>query len=156
MFYKVITLLILLIANNVFASENVLEQPLLVFASFSMPNNSLKQLSYQVSKAGGVLVFRGMHQGSLKKTVQLMQELNDKQVAAVIHPQAFSQYKVDKVPTFIIQPENIKQCMDHCTPIIDKMVGNVPLRYVLEQFSREGDNKELARKALHALEREYE
>jgi type-F conjugative transfer system pilin assembly protein TrbC len=117
---------------------------LMVFVSFSMPQNSMQQLSYQVMKAGGVLVFRGMHQGSLKKTVNLMQSLSEKGVSAIIHPKLFTQFHVSQMPTFILLSDT-KQTTD-------KLAGNVPLEFALRSFADSGDNKKLAENYLKKME----
>jgi conjugal transfer pilus assembly protein TrbC len=112
---------------------------LLVFASFSLPSESLKQLAAQVGKAEGVLVFRGMYQGSMKKTISLLHTFNQQGVPAIIHPKLFSTHGVTHVPTFLLKET-------------DRMVGNVPLAYVLRAFAEGGDNKSLAHRYLQKIE----
>lgn len=122
---------------------------LLVFISFSMPEQSLKQLSEQVKKAKGVLVLRGMYQGSLKKTVNMLYALNKQGVSAIIHPKLFTEYEVTKAPTIILR-DSKNQCDEEnsCTAVIDKISGNVPISYALRYFVKEGHHSSLAKKYL--------
>ena len=67
----------------------------LVFISCSMPDHVIQSLySEDVT-----LVLRGLIDGSFKKTAAKLQELN---VIAEINPKLFMKYKVDRVPTFVL------------------------------------------------------
>lgn len=129
-------------------SRNNDEMPeLLVFISLAMPKASILQLSNQVSKAGGVLVLRGMHKGSLKATVAKLMAFDKQGVDAAIDPIAFSNYQVQVVPTFVLRDKSVTASAS----IIDRMEGNVPLEYVLERFANEGSQKEIASKLLNKM-----
>jgi conjugal transfer pilus assembly protein TrbC len=153
-FYKLIWIAFMMIGSSALAQSIDLDKyvddfkridtkeqmpELLVFASFSLPTESLKQLATQVSKAEGVLVFRGMHEGSMKKTISLLHTLNQQGVPVIIHPKLFTEHKVGHVPTFVFKST-------------DRMVGNVPLGYALRTFAKDGDNKEIAKRYLKKLE----
>ncbi len=126
---------------------------LLVFVSFSMPEQSLTQLSEQVKKAKGVLVIRGLYKSSMKETVSKIYELNKQGTPAIIHPKLFQQYSVNKVPTIVLSDRG-SLCIqeNNCTVIHDKLIGNVPLSYSLRLFAKDGYNIELAKRYLKALE----
>jgi len=125
---------------------------LLVFISFSMPDQSLQQLIEQIKKTDGVLVLRGMHKNSMKESLKKIHELNNKGVRAVIDPVLFKRFAIENVPSFVIhQPTN--NCFEagKCTPIFDKLAGNVPLSYVMEQFESSGTLTNISTKYLKSL-----
>lgn len=124
---------------------------LMVFASFGLPKQTLQQLTEQVRKADGVLVFRGVHEGSLKKTITMMQELNEKGTNAIIHPEYFKRFNITTVPVFVLGKGQENSINDKCTQIIDKLTGNVPLKYVLETFAEKGENRSIAKQHLKKL-----
>lgn len=124
---------------------------LMIFISLSIPQQSLEQIIRQVNAANGVLVLRGLYKGSIKETAKLLLSLNKDGIPAVIHPKLFKEYEVKSVPTYVLKNEI--DCTDKCTPIFDKIVGNIPLDYALEQFVNYGDNKKTAKKYLSNLRR---
>ncbi len=117
--------------------------PLFVaFVSLSMPEASLKALIADVTRAGGVVVFRGFPQNSpkafgegLKKVVS--SEAQEQHLA--IDPRLFRAFNVRTVPTFVAVSRDYELCDGFdCTSAIpdhDKMVGNVTVEYVLESFA---------------------
>lgn len=125
---------------------------LMVFISFSMPQNSLKQLVDQLRQAGGVLVLRGMY-GSLQKTINAIYELNKQGVPAIIHPELFKKYDIKVVPTFILEDKERGSCkFDNCTRVYDKLTGNVSLGYVLRECASGGSNSKAAQRYLKRIE----
>ncbi|MCE2993421.1 MAG: type-F conjugative transfer system pilin assembly protein TrbC [Alphaproteobacteria bacterium] len=120
---------------------------LMVFVSLSMPKKSILQLSEQVNRAGGVLVLRGAHKGSLKATVAKLMALSKEGVSAVIDPKSFANYQVSVVPTFVLRDRSVT----NATSLIDRMEGNVPLEYVLERFARDGQQNKIAKDLLNRM-----
>lgn len=124
----------------------------MVFVSFSMPENSLRELSEQVKQVGGQLVFRGMVKNSMQVTAQAMLGLNSSGVKAIIHPKLYERFEVKQVPTFILVNSKEAYCAsDNCTPLHDRMSGNVSLGYALEEFASSGDHNELAASLLEKV-----
>ncbi len=72
------------------------------FASFSMPDASLVRLVKAMSLAGGTVVFRGFKDDSLKATAAEMQRLGIASGGIVVNPKAFVQYRVERVPAFVV------------------------------------------------------
>ncbi|WLE64130.1 type-F conjugative transfer system pilin assembly protein TrbC (plasmid) [Burkholderia plantarii] len=72
------------------------------FASFSMPDASLVRLIKQMHVAGGTVVFRGFKDDSLKATAAEMQRLGLASGGIVVNPKAFTQYRVERVPAFVV------------------------------------------------------
>jgi len=109
----------------------------LAFASFSMPQSALKQLSGDIKKVGGALVIRGLINNSFKETAITLQKLGE---GILLDPTLFEKYNITSVPTFIIFEGDLKD--DHS--IYDRLTGNVSLRFVLEKVAQEGEIKSVA------------
>ena len=121
--------------------DSTLGENLYVAVSLSMPASTLVTLSNQVSKAGGRLVIRGLKNNSFEDTVAAVKGLSENGVAIDINPKVFREFKIIKVPCFVVISPNG----------IDKMTGNVGLRYALLEFASSGDAKEEAGKRLAKL-----
>lgn len=112
----------------------------IVFVSLSMPPESLKALIDDVRRAGGAVVFRGFPNNSGKSFSAAMQKVVDKESApnVAIDPRLFRAFNVQAAPTFVVASTDFVPCdqLDCVTkpPAHDKMVGNVSVRYALEQF----------------------
>ncbi|WP_195763753.1 type-F conjugative transfer system pilin assembly protein TrbC [Pseudoduganella rivuli] len=119
-----------------------LRTQLMIFVSFSMPEASLRRLGEQASKAGAVLILKGLNEGSLVKTAAAVHHLYGDQPAPFqIDPQAFSRFAVASVPTFVlIQPgAQWRECAGgYCLAPASyaKATGDVSLDYVLEHMTR--------------------
>lgn len=123
--------------NAVNAQEN---NNLLVFVSFSLPEPILKRLADQVAQAKGVMVLRGFKEGSLKKTVQAIERMGLTQGNIKIYPQAFTQYRIAAVPSFVLaksqgQPLDQEGCAlpeDYVS-----VSGDTSLAFALETIERQ-------------------
>ena len=130
---------------------------LMVFVSFSMPEESLKRLAYETAKAGGTLLLRGFVNDNLKATVEATNKLTNLGVEVQIHPDLFKDFAVTQVPAFVLsKPGSTEQgcagktsCTDHL-----KLVGDASLRTVLDRMSREPNSSlaNLAQASLYRLE----
>jgi conjugal transfer pilus assembly protein TrbC len=128
------------------ASQNVAgtkgEAPqFIAFASLSMPPAALRQLIADTAKAGGVVVFRGFPNNSMKAfSAMLGKVVTDKdQLSNVgIDPRLFRAFNVEAVPTYVAVSTDFDLCSGlNCTtsvPTHDKITGNVSVRYVLDTF----------------------
>lgn len=125
---------------------------LLIFISFSIPDQSLQQIIQQIKKTDGVLVIRGMYKNSMKETLAKIYQLEKNGVRAIIDPILFSKYNVSKVPAFVVQKKN-NECLvsGKCTPVFDKISGNISLEYALERFEAEGSLSTTSRGYLKSL-----
>jgi len=133
---------------------------LIVFASLSMPEESLKRLIRDTSKAGGMVVFNGFPGNSMKAFQQGILKVveNNADYGSVgIDPRLFRAFQVTAVPTVVVVTSDFDPCDGfNCTtqlPPFDRMSGNVPLDYVLETFaSGNGPGASIARQALSRLQ----
>ena len=123
---------------------------LLVFVSFSVPQQTLERLVEQAARAKATLVLRGFVNNSLPETVLRVQRLiGQRQVAFQIDPQAFDRFAIAKTPSFVLVREGAQskpcssgQCFS--TDAFVSTAGDVSLDYALEyiqhtapRFSRE-------------------
>jgi len=113
----------------------------IAFASLSMPPAALRQLIADTAKAGGVVVFRGFPNNSMKDfSAMLGKVVTDKdQLSNVgIDPRLFRAFNVEAVPTYVAVSTDFDLCSGlNCTtsvPTHDKITGNVSVRYVLDTF----------------------
>jgi conjugal transfer pilus assembly protein TrbC len=119
------------------------ERPrLIAFASTSMPKTALHGLIADVSRAGGVVVFRGFPGGSAAGFTQVLGELardSDALANVGIDPRLFRAFKIEAVPTFVVATSDFELCDGFdCTsqvPPHDRMAGNVSAAHVLETFA---------------------
>ena len=136
--------------------NQLINYPLMIFVSASIPKSALKDLMIQARKAGGVLVFRGLIGGSLKNTQQFLGNLAKENTSAIIDPRLFETFNVDLVPTFVVLNKTAQDCQNsNCnfTPIHDRIIGNITLNYALEQIAnKNGDAKANAAEILRRIE----
>ncbi len=114
---------------------------LLVFVSYSMPQQVLMDWHKQVTKAGGVLVMRGMVNESMTETFAKATEVFGARTYA-IDPSMFRMFAVDVVPRVVVLAEPIAACHEPGCALVppkhDAMGGNVTLQFALEQFAESG------------------
>lgn len=115
-----------------------------IFVSFSMPKTSLSNLVRDAERVGATLVLRGFHENSMRKTALKVQEtIGNHRVGWQIDPPAFSRYKVEVVPAFVLVKAGTVQvpCKDaKCEkPPVEygMVVGDVSIDYAVESISKQ-------------------
>jgi len=122
-----------------------------IFVSHSMPISLLKSYAKEATKYNGVLVFRGLPEGSFHRLAKLVSDIsgdNAEGIAMQIDDEAFKAFDIKSVPTIVLsKPASIfsEQLKGGA---FDKIGGNVTIKYALEVFAKEGDLKENAREVL--------
>lgn len=112
----------------------------IAFASLSMPPASLKQMVRDMAEAGGIVVFRGFPNDSMKAfTAELAKVVDEQDFASIgVDPRLFRAFDVQAVPTYVAVSSDFDPCSGfHCTtqlPPYDRMTGNVTVRYALDSF----------------------
>lgn len=112
----------------------------IAFASLSMPTESLQRLIADVSKAGGMVVFRGFSpDGGRGFMAELSKAVPQGEAVHVsIDPRLFSAYHIDAVPTYVAASSSFTLCSaPYCQndpPAFDRLAGNVTTRFALETF----------------------
>ena len=130
---------------NAGATSGTPPVPLRIFITLDMPRASLQLLTDQASRAGAVLVLRGLKSQSMRKTVAIVGELiGERKVAWVIDPEAFTRFAVRQAPTFVLTLNDAASndaqgsCRSGCvTPAgFVSVAGDVSLDYALEAIVR--------------------
>jgi conjugal transfer pilus assembly protein TrbC len=128
------------------ASESMGGAPrFIAFASTSLPAPALRAMLHDVTRAGGVVVFRGLPGGSVVGlTAALRQVLRPgEQLDGVgIDPRLFRAFHVDAVPAYVVAASDFEPCDGFdCTTAVpphDRVSGNVTARYALETVANGG------------------
>jgi conjugal transfer pilus assembly protein TrbC len=130
---------------NAGAASGTVPAPLRIFITLDMPRASLQLLTDQASRAGAVLVLRGLKSQSMRETVAIVGELiGERKVAWVIDPEAFTRFAVRQAPTFVlaltdaVSNDAAGSCGSGCvTPAgFVSVAGDVSLDYALEAIMR--------------------
>jgi conjugal transfer pilus assembly protein TrbC len=129
---------------------------LLIFVSFSMPEQALKERVLEARKAGATIVLRGIIKDSITETAIALNKLtNNIGVNAIIDPNLYKAFDIKVVPTIVVAQYSTYPCEENCnyTPVHDKISGNISLDYALEQItnSKETITKPIAKKYLNQL-----
>jgi conjugal transfer pilus assembly protein TrbC len=117
----------------------------IAFASTSMPPASLRQMFDDVSRAGGVVVLRGLPNNSAKALTAALARVarEGEQLDNVgIDPRLFRAFNVTAVPAYVVTTSDFDLCdgFDCRTdvPPHDRMTGNVTVEHVLGTFAGGG------------------
>lgn len=117
---------------------------LFLFASFSMPEPSLKAMLSEASTFGIPVVFNGFVDNSVIETearVRRIYEGSDISHGFIIDPTLFTRFEVTAVPTLVSTMVNLdvcdtQGCGDEPVPAHDRAAGNVPLTYLLTVIAK--------------------
>jgi conjugal transfer pilus assembly protein TrbC len=133
----------------------------IAFASLSMPEESLRQIIGDVSRAGGTIVFRGFApQGAGAFMKGLSKAIPPgSQPRISVDPRLFEAFHVASVPTYIAVADGFVPCAGGaCTAspqVFDRLSGNVSTAFALETIADgDGPGAPVARSALLALKGE--
>lgn len=128
-------------SSNIAAGKGEAPQ-FIVFASLSMPPKALKQLIGDTAKAGGVVVFRGFPNNSMKEFATRLGKIVDRQddfANVGIDPRLFRAFDVQAVPTYVAVSSDFDLCAGFSCqtklPPYDRMIGNVTVEYALSSFA---------------------
>ena len=113
---------------------------LMIFVSFSMPRESLLRIIEQSEKTGARLVFRGIKGDKMTRMgEEVANLLGNHRVEALIHPPAFTQFKVNQVPALVIAQSDAGDVLDNGCAQTDryvKVTGDVSQDYALDHIER--------------------
>lgn len=127
---------------------------LVIFVSFGIPERILKPLLEQAAEFNSVVVFRGLKDNRLgeklyfKPTTEAIRKMGLKATPNIqINPPAFTRFKVDAVPTFVVSNAQIARHVteDGCAPEVGyaSVSGDVSIEYALNVI-KEKANPEFA------------
>ena len=113
---------------------------LMIFVSFSMPRESLRRIVEQSETTGARLIFRGFTGDKLTDMSKRIADLLGKhRVEAVVHPPAFTQFKVNQVPALVISQSDAGNQLDNGCAQAEryvKVTGDVSQDYALDYIER--------------------
>lgn len=117
----------------------------IAFASMAMPVGSLRAMIRDVGNAGGVVVFRGFQNNSVKAFSAAMLKVVDKGQKTQgigIDPRLFRAFAITAVPTYVVTSTDLELCDGFAcvTPLPphDRIDGNVTAGFALETFAAGG------------------
>ena len=115
------------------------------FGSTSMPRDSLRAMVRDVTRAGGVVVLRGLPGGSVAGLTNALREVlepGQKLDGLGIDPRLFRAFHVEAVPTYVMAASDFDLCSGFdCTDTVpphDRLAGNVTAQFALETFAGGG------------------
>ena len=113
---------------------------MMIFVSFSMPRESLLRIVEQSERTGARLIFRGFDGDKMTDMAAHISALLGKhRVEAVIHPPAFTQFKINQVPALVLAQSDAGDQLDSGCAQPDryvKVTGDVSQDYALEYIER--------------------
>jgi len=112
-----------------------------IFVSNSIPRQLLKAYAREASRYDGVLVFRGLPQGSFRKITDLVMDISDKNhpCAMQIDDEAFTGFGIRSVPAIVLSKPVDMFDEQKGEGKFDKVYGNITIKAALELFSESGD-----------------
>lgn len=132
--------------------ESVLKpRPLLqIFVSSSMSIEALKSYVREAHRYDGVLVFRGLPQGSFRKITELVTDISDERypVAIQIDDEAFREFGISAVPAIVLTIPATIFSEQTVRDKFDKITGHITIKSALETFAAAGDLAVNARERL--------
>jgi conjugal transfer pilus assembly protein TrbC len=114
---------------------------IILFVSFSMPEESLKEWISESQKLHVPIVIRGLVDNSFKETIRRISGLiKDNRGGIQIDPKAFKRFKIEKVPAVVVAKSNSCSPNQTCLENFDVVYGDVTAEYALEKISDQKDN----------------
>lgn len=111
---------------------------LIIFVSMSMPDTMLKGYAQQAKRFGATMVLRGMVNDRMSQTQEKIQKLNAGGAAWQINPEAFTKFRVEKVPSIVVASAESSSVMeDGCSPpgTYALVAGDVGVAAALDRIS---------------------
>ncbi|WP_140846649.1 type-F conjugative transfer system pilin assembly protein TrbC [Paracoccus sp. FO-3] len=134
--------------------EKYAETRALLFASFSMPPQSLRQMMREAADHGLTVVFRGFVENSVFETRARLDEVFEGDEIGegfAIDPTLFRRFDIQAVPVLVVLGEGLGACESPACesdppPRHDRLNGNIPLETALRLIAAgNGDAAETAR-----------
>jgi len=111
-----------------------------IFVSSSMGVELLKSYALEAKRYGGVLVFRGLPEGSIRKLINLVMVIAKEDSAEMqIDDEAFAAFGVTSVPAIVLSKPAPILSGKTTTDKFDKITGSIKIKVALETFISSGD-----------------
>lgn len=138
--------------STIFAASDK-DSHVLIFASFSMPKESLQALSVQAKQIDAPIIMRGLVNNSFKETVNKITEFNLQEIGIQIDPLLFKKFNIQKIPAIVVTNNISCPPNQTCLEQFDVLYGNIPLSYALKVIVHRDDFvSSLAEEALHKMQ----
>jgi len=126
---------------------------LLIFVSFSLGEKALLNLAQEAKHTNASLVLRGFKDGSYLKTAKALEKIITKTgIGFTVDPELFALFNISVVPTYVLsKPFPPHATERNQTPLHDRLMGHVSVKYVLETFAKEGSLKNEVKALLQEL-----
>jgi type-F conjugative transfer system pilin assembly protein TrbC len=115
---------------------------LMIFASTSIPPQTLQVIGQQAKLAAAPIFLRGVNGGftmaGITQTLKAMRPATEQGAEVQIHPEMFKHYGVTQVPAIILAEHLGGTCGQTTCGEHRMVVGDVTVEYALAQFEREG------------------
>jgi conjugal transfer pilus assembly protein TrbC len=109
---------------------------ILVFVSFSMSKDSLKQWLAQAQQVQSNLIIRGLINNSFKDTAAVLTPLLKEQPGGLLlDPTLFKRYNIEKVPAVVVQDNSTCPVNQSCQESYTVVYGNTSLLYALNKIA---------------------
>lgn len=106
------------------------QSSVIIFVSFSMPNESIKGWMNEAEKIHSPVIIRGLVNNSFKETIKKISELvGDNKGGLQLDPELFREFKVKSVPAVVVRNGNT----------YDIVYGDVHLDYALQKIVKQND-----------------
>lgn len=131
---------------------------LLVFVSFSLPENDFLELAKQAKNYGATLIIRGFKNNRLSETKAAALKLNASGARWSIHPQLFKTFSIDKVPAVVVASDASNQLLSNgCAPdaAFVSIYGAQSIELSLRKIIEQSNQKELVKIAQRKLNDYY-
>jgi conjugal transfer pilus assembly protein TrbC len=116
------------------SSEQLFQDPqVLVFMSFSIPDDTWIGLSPELEKVGGTFVLRGLPDQSFQALASRILKLKEQGVNVPIQldPKSFLKFEITQVPSMVVVEEQN----------FDKVSGLISLKFALEKMAERGETQ---------------
>lgn len=115
---------------------------LIIFVSSSMPPSAIRNYSKQAKSFGAVLMLKGFVNDKESSTRNFVSAMNEGGAQWMIHPSAFTQFKVETVPTIVLADSMKASVLDNgCATdsSYTKLTGDLSLDSALDLISRRAE-----------------
>ena len=151
---RMMLMLVLCLMVNMDADANTRnDAPIIIFVSFSMPDESIKGWMKEAEMIHAPVVVRGLIHHSFKETMNKMAALaKDNHGGVQLDPTLFQRFHIEKVPAVVVS--QAKNCSPDqtCVDDFDVIYGDVTAEYALTKIANQQDSvSKIAKEALLPL-----
>lgn len=126
-------------------AQRYANQRAFLFASFSLPEPSLRAMMGEAQRFDVPIIFRGFVNNSVYDTQVAIQRVfgdDAETIGFTIDPTLFTRFDITRVPQVVVTRDLLSPCETQgCTgdiaPSHDRIAGNIPLQAALELVARE-------------------